>query len=124
MSYLDKETQRELLDAFGILLSTGRKCGLTPFLFTQRIAQIDKSTISLGVQVFLRQVLDIDQRRCMEYIRSEMLADKKDWHVSRKGRALCACTKGCNSYAHPGGNYECLPVQQAYGYSPTTSDCG
>ena len=78
VSYLTSATQRELIDSFGILLSTGRKRGLTPFFFTQRIAQIDKSMVSLGIQIFLRQVLDNDVRRCMEYIRQDVIEDRRN----------------------------------------------
>jgi len=90
ISYLSRETQRHLLDAFNILLSTGRKRGLTPFIFTQRIAQIDKSTISLGIQIFMRQVIDNDQKRCMDYIRSDVIGDKKNLaHLSEGQGVVC-----------------------------------
>ncbi len=76
VGYLSTETQQRLTDAFSILLSTGRKRGLSPFLFTQRIAQIQKSAISCGVQIFMRQAIDNDQRRCAEYVSSKVM--KKD----------------------------------------------
>lgn len=94
ISYLSKETQKELLDAFGILLNTGRKRGLTPFIFTQRIAQIDKSVISLGIQIFMRQVIDNDQKRCMEYIRSEIIGDRKNLAQLSEGQGIACLPKG------------------------------
>jgi hypothetical protein len=94
ISYLSRDTRKSLLDAFGVLLNTGRKRGLTPFIFTQRIAQVDKSVISMGVQVFMRQVIDTDHRRCMEYIRSEMVKDKKDLATLSEGEAFVCLPKG------------------------------
>lgn len=94
VSYLSKDVRKCLLDAFGILLNTGRKRGLTPFIFTQRIAQVDKSVISLGVQVFMRQVLDVDHKRCMEYIRSDMVTDRKDIATLSEGEAFICLPKG------------------------------
>lgn len=94
VSYLSKDTQKELLDAFGILLNTGRKRGLTPFIFTQRIAQIDKSVISLGIQIFMRQVIDNDQKRCMEYIRSEIIGERKNLAQLSEGQGIACLPKG------------------------------
>jgi len=94
VSYLSKDVRKTLLDAFGVLLNTGRKRGLTPFIFTQRIAQVDKSVISLGVQVFMRQVIDVDHKRCMEYIRSDMLAERKDLATLSEGEAFVCLPKG------------------------------
>ena len=94
VSYLTRETQRQLIDTFNILLSTGRKRGLTPFIFTQRIAQVDKSTISLGIQIFMRQVIDNDSKRCMDYIRSDVIEDKK---------RLAALSEGQGVVCLPGG---------------------
>ncbi len=93
VSYLSRETQRRLIDTFNILLSTGRKRGLTPFIFTQRIAQIDKSTISLGMQIFMRQVIDNDQKRCMDYIRSDVIGDKKHLATLAEGQGI-VCLPG------------------------------
>lgn len=93
VSYLGRETQRRLIDTFNILLSTGRKRGLTPFIFTQRIAQIDKSTISLGIQIFMRQVIDNDQKRCMDYIRSDVIGDKKNLATLAEGQGI-VCLPG------------------------------
>jgi Mn-dependent DtxR family transcriptional regulator len=93
VSYLTRETQRQLIDTFNILLSTGRKRGLTPFIFTQRIAQIDKSTISLGIQIFMRQVIDNDSKRCMDYIRSDVIEDKKRLATLSEGQGV-VCLPG------------------------------
>jgi len=93
VSYLSRETQRQLIDTFNILLSTGRKRGLTPFIFTQRIAQIDKSTISLGIQIFMRQIIDNDQKRCMDYIRSDVIEDKKNLATLSEGQGV-VCLPG------------------------------
>src|SRR5258708_17375527 len=93
VSYLSRETQRQLIDTFNILLSTGRKRGLTPFIFTQRIAQVDKSTISLGIQIFMRQVLDNDSKRCMDYIRSDVIEEKKRLATLSEGQGV-VCLPG------------------------------
>jgi hypothetical protein len=94
VSYLSRDVRKTLLDAFGVLLETGRKRGLTPFIFTQRIAQVDKSVISMGVQIFMRQVIDNDHKRCMEYIRSDMVKDKKDLAALAEGEAFVCLPKG------------------------------
>lgn len=100
VSYLSKETQKELVDAFNILLSTGRKRGLTPFIFTQRIAQIDKNVISLGVQIFMRQVIDNDQKRCMDYIRTDIISDKKYLAQLSEGQGIVCLPKGVQLVVH------------------------
>ena len=90
VSYLTGETQQQLIDTFNILLSTGRERGLTPFLFAQRIAQIDESAIGLGIQIFMRQVTDSDQRRCMDYIRADVIGAKKNLaHLSERQGIVC-----------------------------------
>lgn len=66
---LSKATISSMLSAFDDLNSIGRKRGLTPCLFTQRIAQIRKSAIS-GTEVwfFGKQELPLDLERYEEFI--------------------------------------------------------
>ena len=69
VSYLSKDTRKALSDAFHKLASRGRKQGLTPFLYTQSISEVRKETIrQAGIQVLMRQTLDIDVNRYCEYI--------------------------------------------------------
>ena len=62
-------TQRALLDTFHQLAARGRKRGLIPCLFTQRISEINKKVISqAGVRVLMRATQDNDLDRYLSYI--------------------------------------------------------
>ena len=69
VEYLCKSNRDDLLDAFAILASRGRKYGLTPFLYTQQISQVHKNAIrQAGILVLMRQSFDTDLKRYGEYV--------------------------------------------------------
>jgi hypothetical protein len=69
VSYLSKEVTAMLRDEFMGLSTRGRKLGLTPAYFTQRISEINKGVVSqAGIQILMRQTLDRDINRYFEYI--------------------------------------------------------
>jgi hypothetical protein len=69
VSYLSKETTEMLRDEWMGLSTRGRKLGLTPAYFTQRISEINKGVVSqAGIQILMRQTLDRDINRYFEYI--------------------------------------------------------
>lgn len=69
VSYLDKEITAMLRDEWMGISTRGRKLGLTPAYFTQRISEINKGVVSqAGIQVLMRQTLDRDIHRYFEYL--------------------------------------------------------
>ena len=62
------EVYRGMLDAFHNVATTGRKRGLTPVLFTQKISEVNKLVLSPGTYIMLRQVVHVDQKRYLDYI--------------------------------------------------------
>lgn len=67
--YLSGTTFSLLHDAFHELATTGRKRGLTPLLFTQKISELEKAVLAPGLFIFGRQTVDTDLKRYMEYLR-------------------------------------------------------
>src|SRR5207244_2873226 len=54
VNYLSSTVRQSLADAFHHLASRGRKFGLSPFLYTQSISEILKSSIrQAGIKVFM-----------------------------------------------------------------------
>lgn len=66
--YLSYETFCSLQDAFHTLATLGRKRGLTPVLFAQKMSELQKTVLSPGCYIFMRQTVDVDLKRYMEYI--------------------------------------------------------
>jgi hypothetical protein len=62
------EVYKAMLDAFHNVATTGRKRGLTPVLFTQKISEVNKLVLSPGTYIMLRQVVHVDQKRYLDYI--------------------------------------------------------
>jgi hypothetical protein len=93
--YLSKSTRQALADVFHRLASRGRKLGLVPFLYTQSISEIAKSSIrQAGVKVLMRQTLDIDLARYAEYIRNCTPVRKKAIAAFAKGKAIVILPDG------------------------------
>jgi hypothetical protein len=75
VAHLDKEIVTLLRDEFSVLSTRGRKLGLTPAYFTQRISEINKGVVSqAGIQILMRQTLDRDINRYFEYLSSRNTA--------------------------------------------------
>lgn len=66
--YLTPATFAVLHDAFHTLAITGRKRGLTPLLFAQKISEVSKTVLAPGCYIFLRQTVDTDLKRYMGYL--------------------------------------------------------
>jgi hypothetical protein len=60
-----------MIDAFHNVATTGRKRGLTPVLFTQKIGEINKLVLSPGTYIMLKQVVHNDLKRYLDYIERE-----------------------------------------------------
>jgi hypothetical protein len=58
----------ELFATFHPLAVRGRKMGLIPMLFTQRLADVHKDVIAPGTYILMRQTTDVDLKRYMEYV--------------------------------------------------------
>jgi hypothetical protein len=68
-SYLSESRFKELFAVFHHLTLRGRKLGLIPLLFTQRFASVHKDVLTTtGTFILMKQTVDTDLKRCMEYI--------------------------------------------------------
>ena len=65
------DVYKAMADAFHNVATTGRKRGLTPVLFTQKISEINKLVLSPGTYVMLKQVVHTDFKRYLDYIERE-----------------------------------------------------
>lgn len=71
------EIYKQLADAFHLIATTGRKRGLVPVMFTQKISEVNKSVLSPGTYILGRQTVHVDQKRYLDYLER------------REGDALC-----------------------------------
>jgi hypothetical protein len=79
VSYLSKETARELRDAWHVIGTRGRSFGLISNYFTQNISEFNKAVMRQnGVYILMRQTLDNDLDRYLEYIRHASAAKVKN----------------------------------------------
>ena len=93
--YLSKSTRIAIADAFHKLAARGRKMGLVPFLYTQSISEVGKSSIrQAGVKVLMRQTLDIDLNRYAEYIHNATPRTKKAIQAFPTGKAIVILPDG------------------------------
>jgi hypothetical protein len=65
------EVYKAMADAFHNVATMGRKRGLTPVLFTQKLSEIAKTVLSPGTYVMLKQVVHTDLKRYLDYIERE-----------------------------------------------------
>ncbi len=95
VTYLSKSTRLAMADAFHKLAARGRKMGLVPFLYTQSISEVGKSSIrQSGVKVLMRQTLDIDLNRYSEYIHNATPRTKKAIQAFPTGKAIVILPDG------------------------------
>ncbi len=66
-----EDVYRTLANAFHNVATTGRKRGLTPVLFTQKISEINKLVLSPGTYIMGRQTVHTDLKRYLDYIERE-----------------------------------------------------
>jgi hypothetical protein len=76
--HLSGEQLEELFEAFHTLAIRGRKMGLIPLLFTQRFAEVHKDVLSPGTYILMRQTVDTDLKRYMEYIDASAFGEDED----------------------------------------------
>jgi hypothetical protein len=100
VSYLSRETVRELRDAWHIIGTRGRSLGLIANYFTQNISELSKSVMRQnGIYILMRQVLDIDLDRYLEYIRHTSAAKVKNAiRAFAPGRAVVVLPNGEQLY--------------------------
>jgi hypothetical protein len=66
----DKIVRAELLRAYMDIIAIGGKRGIAPVILTQRLAQVNKKIMAQSEVLFLmRQTMDNDLARCMEYVK-------------------------------------------------------
>jgi hypothetical protein len=66
----DKSVRSELLRAYMDIIAIGGKRGIAPVILTQRLAQVNKKIMAQSEVLFLmRQTMDNDLARCMEYVK-------------------------------------------------------
>jgi len=65
------DVYKAMADAFHNVATTGRKRGLTPVLFTQKISEVNKLVLSPGTYIMLKQVVHTDLKRYLDYIERE-----------------------------------------------------
>ncbi len=74
----DKPTLEALLKASMDILAVGGKRGLAPLILTQRMAQVNKKIMAQSEIFFLlRQTMDNDLARCMEYVRRSTATEQE-----------------------------------------------
>jgi hypothetical protein len=84
----DKETTQELLRTFKRLNEIGRHYGLTPALFTQRAARINKDVIGgTEIYVLMRQTMPQDLKVCEDVLGKENV-DRQQLASFKNGDAL------------------------------------
>jgi len=72
VSYLSKDVARELRESFHVAATRARSLGIVPSFFTQNISELHKSVMrQCGLYILMRQVLDCDLDRYLEYIKSK-----------------------------------------------------
>jgi hypothetical protein len=62
------EIYKSLADAFHLIATTGRKRGLVPLMFTQKISEVNKMVLSPGTYILGRQTVHVDQKRYLDYV--------------------------------------------------------
>jgi hypothetical protein len=88
--HLEEETFKQLRHIFTELASRGRKRGLAPALFAQRISELAKAVLTPGIYILMRQTLDTDLKRYMEYVTSTLPAKQIKSRIASfgPGRAI------------------------------------
>lgn len=63
-----EDIYKSMVNSFHNVATTGRKRGLTPVLFTQKISEVNKLVLSPGTYILGKQVVHTDLKRYMDYI--------------------------------------------------------
>jgi hypothetical protein len=115
---------RTMINAFHNVATTGRKRGLTPVLFTQKISEINKLVLSPGTYIMGRQTVHTDLKRYLDYIeRDDVLSYMTDRQICQfisslqPGRAIVKLANGeqhiCQFYPRESVHLSHTPSTQA-----------
>ena len=118
------DTYKSMADAFHNVATTGRKRGLTPVLFTQKISEINKLVLSPGTYVMGRQTVHTDLKRYMDYIeRTDIFSYMTERQICQfvstltPGRAIVKLANGeqhiCQFYERESVHISHTPTTQA-----------
>src|SRR5205807_4577122 len=95
------DVYKAMADAFHNVATTGRKRGLTPVLFTQKISEVNKLVLSPGTYIMLKQVVHTDLKRYLDYIeRTDIFQYMTDRQICQfvnslqQGRAIVKLANG------------------------------
>jgi hypothetical protein len=91
--HLTPDELSALFKAFHQLAVRGRKMGLVPLLFSQRFATVHKDVLSSGTYFLMKQTLDADLNRYMEYISASAFGDE-DLTVAQIKKRIATLKKG------------------------------
>jgi hypothetical protein len=127
-----------MAEAFHLVATTGRKRGLTPVLFTQKISEINKLVLSPGTYIILRQVVHTDLKRCLDYVERQdifsYMTERQICHFIsslQPGRAIVKLADGrqviVQFYERESQHISHTPTTQAalnrYGHLPFQPAC-
>ena len=119
-----EDVTRTMINAFHNVATTGRKRGLTPVLFTQKISEINKLVLSPGTYIMGRQTVHTDLKRYLDYIeREDILSYMTDRQICQfissltPGRAIVKLANGeqqiCQFYPRESVHLSHTPTTQA-----------
>lgn len=95
-SDMSREIARDLRGMWHLIASRDRSLGLVPSFFTQNISELNKSVMrQAGIYVLMRQALDLDLDRYLEYMRYDD-AERAKFHIRAfpAGRAIIVLPSG------------------------------
>ena len=118
------DTYKGMADAFHNVAITGRKRGLTPVLFTQKISEINKMVLSPGTYIMQKQLVHTDLKRYLDYIeRTDIFQYMTDRQICQfvsslqPGRAIVKLADGqqqiCQFYPRESVHLSHTPTTQA-----------
>ncbi|GAC1359931.1 MAG: hypothetical protein NVSMB38_43760 [Ktedonobacteraceae bacterium] len=90
----DKDILQDMLNVYMDIIAVGGKRGLTPTILTQRFAQVNKKIMAQSEVIFLmRQTMDNDLKRCMEYVKKST-ATVEEISMFERGQGIYIGTDG------------------------------
>jgi len=118
------DVYKAMADSFHNVATTGRKRGLTPVLFTQKISEISKMVLSPGTYIMQRQLVHTDLKRYLDYIeRTDIFQYMTDRQICQfvsslqPGRAIVKLADGqqqiCQFYPRESVHLSHTPTTQA-----------
>lgn len=119
-----EDIYKSLIHCFHNVATTGRKRGLTPVLFTQKISEINKLVLSPGTYIMGRQTVHVDLKRYLDYIeRTDLFSFMSERQICQfvssltPGRAIVKLANGeqhiCQFYERESVHISHTPQVQA-----------